>query len=141
MLHRILREKLAELKLGIVQRSVTGDISGHICLFTCINEHFLSVDDKFVVAEVATYDNIVASNEGTYLVLVESLVFNDLDMGRRGNSNWDFAGIPTVAPNDNVRVFEQMGGQKAGEFACNTSNSTVDSHGKFRDKLLCVLRT
>jgi hypothetical protein len=83
-------------------------------------------------AEVATDDNVVACNEGTYLILVESFAFNDLDMRRRVSSNLDFASIPTVASNDNVKVFEQMGGQKAGEFTCNTSTSNGDSYGKLK---------
>jgi len=96
----------------------------------------LSVDHEAVVTKVASYNNIDVYNKGTYLVFVESIAFNDLDLWHRGNIDWDIARIPAVVLDDNIMLFELMFCKKAGEFACNTRNSNSDSHRSL-EKIYC----
>lgn len=84
MNHGILGEELTELELGVIKRTVTGDLARDIERLAGVNQSLLSIDHEFFVAEVAADDDIATGDEGVDGCMVKGVALDGRDFGRRG---------------------------------------------------------
>lgn len=128
MNHRILREKLTQLQLGVVQRPVAGNLPGDAELLTGIDQDLLAIDHELVIAQVAAYQHVTALCKGADSLDVKGLFLEQSHLVRRGDALGDFAGIAAEASDTDVRVLLQVSNNAAGKLSGDTDDTNSDGH-------------